>query len=81
MRIPGPGEHRGARVHRLGTHLPIATGERFYSLHQFKELIDSRTVSMVRRISPWRRVYPGEKDRCGGRGLAGERLSAPRVAQ
>jgi len=29
-------------------HLPIATGERFYSLYQFKELIDSKTVSLVR---------------------------------
>jgi galactonate dehydratase len=28
--------------------IPIATGERFYSLYQFKELIDSKTVSMVR---------------------------------
>jgi galactonate dehydratase len=29
-------------------HLPIASGERFYSLYQFKELIDSETVAMVR---------------------------------
>lgn len=30
------------------THLPIATGERFYSLQQFKELIDRQIVSMIR---------------------------------
>ena len=29
-------------------HLPIATGERFFNLQQFKELIDSKTVAMVR---------------------------------
>jgi galactonate dehydratase len=29
-------------------HLPIATGERFYNLQQFKELIDSQTCAMVR---------------------------------
>jgi len=29
-------------------NLPIATGERFYNLQQFKELIDSKTVSMIR---------------------------------
>jgi len=28
--------------------LPIATGERFYNLYQFKELIDSQTVALVR---------------------------------
>jgi galactonate dehydratase len=28
--------------------IPIATGERFYNLYQFKELIDSKTVSMIR---------------------------------
>jgi galactonate dehydratase len=28
--------------------IPIATGERFYSLHQFRELIDTRTVSLIR---------------------------------
>ena len=30
------------------THLPIATGERFYSLQQFKDLIDRQIVSMIR---------------------------------
>ena len=29
-------------------NIPMATGERFYSLYQFKELIDSRTVSLIR---------------------------------
>jgi len=29
-------------------NIPLATGERFYSLYQFKELIDSRTVSLIR---------------------------------
>ena len=29
-------------------NIPIATGERFYNLHQFKELLDTRTVSLVR---------------------------------
>ncbi len=29
-------------------NLPMATGERFFSLYQFKELIDSRTVSLIR---------------------------------
>lgn len=29
-------------------HLPIATGERFYSMYQFRELINSQTVSMIR---------------------------------
>jgi galactonate dehydratase len=29
-------------------NLPIATGERYYSLHQFKELIDSRTCALIR---------------------------------
>jgi galactonate dehydratase len=28
--------------------LPIATGERFYNLYQFQELIQSRTVSLIR---------------------------------
>ena len=28
--------------------IPIATGERFYNIYQFKELIDSKTVSMIR---------------------------------
>ncbi|MBC7234273.1 MAG: mandelate racemase/muconate lactonizing enzyme family protein [Chloroflexi bacterium] len=28
--------------------LPIATGERFYSIQQFKELIDKKTVAMIR---------------------------------
>ena len=28
--------------------LPIATGERFHSIYQFKELIDKKTVSMIR---------------------------------
>jgi len=28
--------------------IPIATGERFYSIYQFKELIDKKTVSMIR---------------------------------
>jgi galactonate dehydratase len=29
-------------------HLPIATGERCYNLYQFQELIQSRTVSLIR---------------------------------
>ncbi len=29
-------------------HLPIATGERFYALQQFKELIDRQVVSLIR---------------------------------
>ncbi|MEM7134347.1 MAG: enolase C-terminal domain-like protein [Chloroflexota bacterium] len=29
-------------------HLPVATGERFYTIQQFKELIDRRTVSLIR---------------------------------
>jgi galactonate dehydratase len=29
-------------------NLPIATGERFYNMYQFKELIDKKTVSMIR---------------------------------
>ena len=29
-------------------NLPIATGERFFNMYQFKELIDKKTVSMVR---------------------------------
>ncbi len=29
-------------------NIPIATGERFYNLHQFKELLDTRTVSLIR---------------------------------
>jgi galactonate dehydratase len=29
-------------------HLPIATGERFYNIYQFKELIDRKTVSLIR---------------------------------
>jgi len=28
--------------------IPIATGERFYSMYRFKELIDSKTVSLIR---------------------------------
>lgn len=28
--------------------IPMATGERFYSLYQFRELIDSQTVSLIR---------------------------------
>ena len=28
--------------------LPIATGERFHTIYQFKELIDSKTVSLIR---------------------------------
>lgn len=28
--------------------LPIATGERFWSIYQFKELVDSQTVAMIR---------------------------------
>jgi galactonate dehydratase len=29
-------------------NIPIATGERFYSLYQFRELIDSQTTSLIR---------------------------------
>lgn len=29
-------------------HLPIATGERFYSLYQFRELLDTKLISLVR---------------------------------
>ena len=29
-------------------NLPIATGERFYNIYQFKELIDKKTVSLIR---------------------------------
>ncbi len=29
-------------------HLPIATGERFYNIYQFKDLIDRKTVSLIR---------------------------------
>lgn len=29
-------------------HLPMATGERFYSIQQFKELIDRKIVSLIR---------------------------------
>ena len=29
-------------------HLPIATGERFYNIYQFKELIDKKVVSLIR---------------------------------
>jgi galactonate dehydratase len=29
-------------------HLPIATGERFYNIQQFKDLIDRKTVSLIR---------------------------------
>ena len=29
-------------------HIPIATGERFYNIQQFKELIDKKTVSLIR---------------------------------
>ncbi|MBV7329957.1 hypothetical protein KFU94_17275 [Chloroflexi bacterium TSY] len=29
-------------------HLPMATGERFYNIFQFKELIDRKLVSMIR---------------------------------
>lgn len=29
-------------------NIPMATGERFYNIYQFKELIDSRTVSLIR---------------------------------
>lgn len=29
-------------------HLPVATGERFYNIQQFKELIDRQTVSLIR---------------------------------
>lgn len=29
-------------------HLPIATGERFYNIFQFKELIDKKIVSLIR---------------------------------
>ena len=29
-------------------NLPLATGERYYNLYQFKELIDSGTVSLIR---------------------------------
>jgi galactonate dehydratase len=28
--------------------IPIATGERFYNMYQFKELIDSKTVALIR---------------------------------
>jgi galactonate dehydratase len=29
-------------------HIPIATGERFYTIYQFKDLIDRKTVSLIR---------------------------------
>lgn len=29
-------------------HLPVAAGERFYSLYQFKELLDTKLVSLIR---------------------------------
>ena len=29
-------------------HIPIATGERFYNVQQFKDLIDRKTVSLIR---------------------------------
>jgi len=29
-------------------HIPIATGERFYNIQQFKDLIDRKTVSLIR---------------------------------
>ena len=29
-------------------HIPIATGERFYNMYQFKELIDRKVVGMIR---------------------------------
>ena len=30
------------------SHIPIATGERFYNLQQFKDLIDRKTVGLIR---------------------------------
>jgi galactonate dehydratase len=29
-------------------HLPVATGERFYNIYQFKDLLDRRAVSLIR---------------------------------
>lgn len=29
-------------------HIPVATGERFYSLYQFKQLLDTKSVGMIR---------------------------------
>ena len=44
--------------------LPMATGERFYNIFQFKDLIDRKIVrSHPARPLPCRRLYPGQEDR------------------
>ncbi len=43
-----PESIEGMRYVAQHINIPIATGERFYSLHQFKELIDTRTCSLIR---------------------------------
>ena len=45
-------------------HLPVATGERFYSIQQFKDLIDRK----IGQPDPaghllGRRIHPGEENR------------------
>lgn len=43
-----PGSLEALRYVAQHVHIPIATGERSHTLHQFKSLIDSQTVAMVR---------------------------------
>jgi len=38
----------GMRYIAQHINIPMVTGERFYNLHQFKELIETRTVCMIR---------------------------------
>ncbi len=58
--------------------IPIATGERFYNLFQFKELIDSGTVSSdPAGLVAGGRLYTGQEDRRHGRGSLHRHVPAP----
>ncbi len=43
-----PESVEGLEIMARSVRLPIATGERFYSIYQFKDLIDRKVVSLIR---------------------------------
>jgi galactonate dehydratase len=43
-----PESVEGLEIMARSVRLPIATGERFYSIQQFKDLIDRKLVSLIR---------------------------------
>ena len=59
-------------------NLPLAFGERNYSLYQFRELINSgsRQLDPI-GLEPGRRLHPGAQDRGAGRSLLCQHLSTP----